>query len=183
MANLGTLVAVSFLVAVVLAAVGSMARMPWVERISDLAFVTFYVSAGALVWAFHGLFVDRVPLVWLFTLLAIAALAVQLVNQVLVAVGVFKFPQVAILQTVAFAGVLVWMAAVSIMTFGDDALPVGIGWLGVITVLGAVALLGLMSRDKALVRGERNPTRNELIFAVLPLLALLAWFYWVGSSV
>jgi len=161
MANLGTLVAVSFLVAVVLAAVGSMARMPWV----------------------HGLFVDRVPLVWLFTLLAIAALAVQLVNQVLVAVGVFKFPQVAILQTVAFAGVLVWMAAVSIMTFGDDALPVGTGWLGVITVLGAVALLGLMSRDKALVRGERNPTRNELIFAVLPLLALLAWFYWVGSSV
>ena len=183
MANLGTLVAVSFLVAVVLAAVGSMARMPWVERISDLAFVTFYVSAGALVWAVHGLFADRVPLVWLFTLLAIAALAVQLVNQVLVAVGVFKFGKVAILQTVAFAGVLVWMAAVSIMTFGDDALPVGTGWLGVMTVLGTAVLLGLMSRDKSLVKGERNPTRNELIFAVLPLLALLAWFYWVGASV
>lgn len=42
MANLGTLVAVSFL----LAAYGTMARRTWVERISDLAFVTFYVSPG-----------------------------------------------------------------------------------------------------------------------------------------
>lgn len=120
---------------------------------------------------------------WLFTLLVTAALAVQLVNQVLVAVGVFTFAKVAVVQTAAFAGVLVWMAAVSFMTIGDDALPVGTGWLGVITVLALVILLGLMSRDQALVKGQRNPTRNELAVAVLPLLALLVWFYWVGASV
>ena len=182
MANLGTLVAASFVVALVLTAVGTMARLRWVERISDLVFVVFYLSAGALIWGVHQRLADQIPLMWFFTILALVALALQLVNQILVAVSVVTFAKVAIVQTVAFAVLLLWMGAVSVITVSIGELPQGLGWLGLLTVVGAVALLAVMSRDTALVKGERNPTRTELMVAVVPFVALTAWFYWAGAS-
>jgi hypothetical protein len=90
------------------------------------------------------------------------------------------FTRVAIVVTVAFAGVLVWMAGLSAASLVTGTLPSALGWLGVGSVIVAAIVLGLMTRDPSLLRAERAPTPSEMAVAILPFLGVAAWLVWLG---
>ncbi|NIV29471.1 MAG: hypothetical protein GWN58_08160, partial [Anaerolineae bacterium] len=116
------------------------------------------------------------------TIVGAAAAAVAVGAEATVLFLGVPFGRVAILVTVAFGGILLWMAGFSVAGLIGGILPAGLGWLGVATVAVAIVLMGSMARDPAVMRGDRIPNRGEMTVGAIPFLAIFAWLVWLGLA-
>lgn len=150
----------------------------WAERV----FLVFFVLAALVVYEIHLRYVAQSPLVWVATIAALGALGGLFVAETLVTTGRIQFDRVAAFQTGGFAVFVLWILAASalILTFGG--LPASVGWLGVVAVAIALAVIGWLVRDPKLVRGERAPTTAENALTTLPFIGVVAWLVWLGLS-
>lgn len=182
MAVIGILAGVTFSLALVLLAVFFVAQSRLADSLSNWAFLAFEILSVPVILEIHRRYVDDTSLTWIATVLGLLAMAVLIVSGLLVVAGRVTFPQVAIPQTAAFALFSVWIAATSWLALAFGGLPAGLGWLGFVAIVLTLGTIGLMSRDRALVRGERPPTRPEMVMGVVPFIALAAWLLWLGAS-
>lgn len=156
----------------------------WLGWVESFAFLVLYVSLGVLVVGVHGDLVDGAPiLVWISTIVGAAGAVVAVGAETATMFFRVPFTRVAALVTVAFGGILLWMAGLSAAGLIGDTLPPGLGWLGVAMVVTAIVVIGLMSRDLAVLRGERAPGPGELAGGAIPFLAVIVWLAWLGSVI
>lgn len=150
------------------------------DALANWCFLVQYAGLGALIVALHRDYVDAAPLVWVFTLVGMAGVIVSLVGQLSTMFFGVSFERIAVRQTAAFGGVLVWIAGIGVVVLLEGGLPDGLAWTGLGATVVAILLIGLMSRDPALMRGARKPTATEMAFAMLPILAIPVWLIWLG---
>lgn len=112
----------------------------------------------------------------------LAGALISLVGQVQVMFGGVPFGRIAMRQTLAFVGVLIWIAGLSWIVISEGGLPPGLGWLGLIAVIVGAAIIGLLTRDPTLMKAERAPKSSELALGVVPFLGIAVWLFWLGSS-
>jgi hypothetical protein len=154
----------------------------WLGWAESLAFLLLYISLGVLIVGVHGEFVESVPaVVWAATIVGVVGAAVALSAETATLFLDVPFGRVAIPVTAAFGGILLWMGGISVAGLIGETLPTGLGWLGVGMVALTVVLIGVMSRDPALLRSERVPTPGELAMAAVPFLAIACWLVWFGA--
>ncbi len=174
--------AASFALGIVLLVVEFATKSELADRLSGAAFLGFEVLLIPAIFDVHRRYVDESALTWLGSAVGLIALAVLIVSGLLVLLGRVTFPQVALLQTGAFVGFIAWMAIVSVLILSLGGLPTALGWLGIAAVVVGLAVILAMTRDRALVRGEREPTRPEQLAGTVPCLALVAWLMWLAVS-
>jgi hypothetical protein len=157
------------------------AQRTWLGVAESYAFLVLYVSLAVLVVGLHRHFVDAAPvLVWAASAIGAASAFTCVAASLATLFFGVAFTRVAIVVTVAFAGVLVWMAGLSAASLVTETLPSALGWLGVGSVIVAAIVIGLMTRDPSLLRAERAPTPSEMAVAILPFLGVAAWLVWLG---
>ncbi len=182
MAAIGVLAGVFFALALTLLVVFFMAKSELADRLSNWAFLGFEILMIPMIVEIHRRYVDHTALTWVATVIGMAAMVVLIVSGLLVVAGRVTFPQVAIPQTAAFAAFTLWMGATSWFALGFGGLPAALGWLGLAAIVVSLGAIAWMVRDRALVRGERDPTRPEMAMSVVPFVALAAWLIWLGAS-
>lgn len=157
-------------------------KRSWLGWAESLAFLLLYISLGVLIVGVHDDFVEAAPaVVWAATIVGVVGAAVALSAETATLFLDVPFRRVAIPVTAAFGGILLWMGGISVAGLIGETLPTGLGWLGVGMVALTVVLMGVMSRDPALLRSERVPTPGELAVAAVPFLAILSWLVWLGA--
>lgn len=182
MAAIGVLAGVFFALALASLAVFFITRDERADRLSSLAFPAFEILMIPVMLEIHGRYVEQAALTWVATSIGLAAMFVLISSGLLVVAGRVTFPQVAILQTAAFAAFTLWIAATSWLALAFGGLPAGLGWLGLAAIVLSLGAIAWMVRDRALVRGERDPTRPEMVMSVVPFVTLAAWLIWLGTS-
>ena len=183
MAAIGVLAGVFFALALGLLAVFFIAKSQLADSLSNWAFLAFEILMIPVMLEIHRRYVDQAALTWAVTVIGLAALVVLIVSGLLVVAGRVTFPQVSIPQTAAFAVFILWVAATSVLALAFGGLPAGLGWLGIAAVVVGLGAIAWISRDRALVRGERAPTGLEMMFGVVPFIAIAAWLIWLGASI
>lgn len=150
----------AFLASMALLTAYERTKSVWLGWAESYAFLILYLALGALVLGLHGDFVDAAPvLVWASTTVGALGVLGCLAGQTATLFCGVPFPRVAVLITVAFAGILLWMGGISGAVLAEGVLPAGLGWLGVGVVAVAVLIIAVMLRDPALVRGIAFPLR------------------------
>ena len=152
------------------------------EKASNWFFLTFYALMGWTVVEVHQQFVEQAALTWLLTVAALGALGVLFVTTLLVVLGRIDFRRIAMLSTVAFLVLVVWMLGVSILIITEGGLPTALGWLGVGVMTLSLILVGYVAADSELVRGEKTPGPMLSVLLGLVLLGLTVWLVWLGAG-
>jgi hypothetical protein len=179
---IGILAGVSFTLALVLLSVDFVTKGELADRLSNWAFLAFEILMVLVIVEVHRRYVDQSALTWLGTAAGLAAMTVLIVSGSLVISGRVTFARVGAMQSAAFAVFAVWVAITSWLAYAFGGLPAGLGWLGLVAVVVTVGAIVWFMRDRALVRGERPPTRAEMTMGVVPFVALAAWLTWLGAS-
>lgn len=182
MAAIGILAGVFFTLALTLLAIFFIAKSQLADRLSGWAFLAFEILLIPVIVEVHGRYVDRTALPWVATAAGLAAMVVLIVSGALVVAGRVTYAQVGGVQGGAFAVFTVWIAATSWFALAFGGLPAGLAWLGFAAIVVTLGAIAWMMRDRALVRGERPPTRAEMAMGVVPFVALAAWLIWLGAS-
>ncbi|MFO7548709.1 MAG: hypothetical protein R6X29_07580 [Acidimicrobiia bacterium] len=171
----------SFVSSMVLLGAYQRSQRTWLGRAESYAFLVLYVSLAVLVVGLHGDFVAAAPLlVWTSTVIgAVGAVTCIAAESAALFYGV-PFTRVAMIVTAAFGGVLLWMGGLSVAGLVSGALPSGLGWLGVGMVVVSALVIGVMARDRSLIRAERAPTPPEMAVGVVPFLGVAVWLVWLG---
>lgn len=182
MAAIGILAGVSFALALVLLSVFFIAKSRLADDLSNWAFLAFEILMIPVIVEIHRRYVDHTALTWIATVIGVAAMVVLIVSGLLVGAGRVTFARVGAVQGGAFAVFTVWIAATSWFVLAYGGLPAGLAWLGAAAIVVTLGAIAWMMRDRALVRGERPPTRPEMAMGVVPFVALAAWLIWLGAS-
>ncbi len=152
------------------------------DRASNWFFLAFY---GLAIWAMveaHRFYVGQAAWMWALTIIGVVAAAVSFVLTLMVLTGRVDFTRVAVLNTLTFVAVLVWMLGVSILILVEGGLPTALGWfgVGVMTVSGIV--VASLAADRDLMTGARRPGAvMNTVFAII-LLGLVSWLLWLGLA-
>lgn len=171
----------SFVSSMVTLGVFERTRKPWLGWAESYSFLLLYVSLGILVLGIHGDVVEAAPaLVWVSTVLGLTGALTCVVAQLATLSFGVPFARVAVATTIGFGAILLWLGGVSAAGLIGEVLPVGLGWLGIAVVLAAGAVIGLMSRDRALIRGERAPTTAQMTAWAIPFVGIAIWLGWLA---
>lgn len=182
MALIGVLAGVALAAALSLLVAFFVAKSQLADRLSNWAFLAFEILSVPVILEIHRRYVDQAAFTWVFTLAGLAAMAVLVVTGVLIVAGRVEFARVSYAQTGAFAMWLVWVAGTGYLVLAHGGLPVGLGWLALGAVVVGLGVIGWMSRDRALVRGEKTPTRTQMFLSTVPFIGLVGWLIWLGAS-
>lgn len=116
------------------------------------------------------------------TIIGVLSVAIIGIGEVGSSLGLIDFRRVAMVITAAFVGFLAWIGGVSVVNLDSGALPAGLGWLGVTAIVAGAVIIGLILRDPAVARGEREPGKGLLAAFFVPLSGVVAWIVWLGLS-
>lgn len=182
MGNVAFVAGVAFLGAMVFLTTYTRTNRNVYDTLENWSFLVLFLALAVLILDLHRRYVDQAPIVWLFTVAGLAGALISLVGQVQVMFGGVPFGRIAMRQTLAFVGVLIWIAGLSWIVISEGGLPPGLGWLGLIAVIVGAAIIGLLTRDPTLMKAERAPKSSELALGVVPFLGIAVWLFWLGSS-
>jgi hypothetical protein len=104
------------------------------------------------------------------------------VAEAMLGLKLIDFRRVALVTTLGFVLVLVWIGGVSALVLGSSAsgLPANLGWLGLASIVMGLAILVWIVRKPGVVTGETEPSQAALIGFFLPLAGIVAWLGWLG---
>ncbi len=152
------------------------------DRAANWFFLAFYglmaVGAGGV----HGFYAGTTAWMWIPTIGVIGVLAVQFAATVLVLSGRTTFEKVALVSTLGFVVLMLWMLAVSILVLTQGGLPRGLGWLGVVTMSIGAIVIGAVTTDRELVTGAKMPGKALMALFVPILLGMTTWIVWLGVA-
>ncbi|HEY5578747.1 MAG TPA: hypothetical protein VIL12_03540 [Acidimicrobiia bacterium] len=152
------------------------------DKVSNWFFLAFYALMAWTVVEVHQQYVGQAALTWLLTVAALGALGVLFVTTLLVVLGRIDFRRIAMLSTVAFLVLLLWMLGVSILIIAEGGLPTALGWLGVGIMTVSLILVGYVATDRELLRGEKTPGAVLNVLMGLVLIGVTVWVVWLGTG-
>lgn len=171
----------SFVSSMVTLGIFERTKKAWLGWAESYSFLVLYVSLTILVVGVHGDIVDSTPvLVWIATAIGLIGTLTCLSAQTATLFFGVPFTRVAVLTTIGFSGILLWLGGVSAAGVIGGSLPDGLGWLGIGVVLVSGSVIGLMSRDRALIRAERTPTTAEMTAGSVPFVGVVVWLVWLA---
>lgn len=152
------------------------------DKASNWFFLVFYGLMGWTVVEVHSVYIDVGDIVWVLTLVGLAALVVLFVSTLLIVLELVEFERLAMLTTGAFLVLMLWMLAISILIVTQGALPIALGWLGIGVMAVSLLVVGLAATDRKLMMGEKTP--GPLLNTVygLILVGLTVWIVWLGAA-
>jgi hypothetical protein len=174
--------AVAFLTAIISLTAYTRTNRTLYDTLENWSFLVLFLAFAFLIFDLHRSYIDQAPIIWLFTVLGLAGTLISLVGQIQVMVGGVPFGRIAMRQTLTFGGILIWIAGLSWIVISEGGLPPGLGWLGLAAVVVGAAIIGLLTRDPTLMKGERAPKSGELVLGVVPFVGIAAWLIWLGTS-
>lgn len=152
------------------------------DKASNWFFLVFYVLMAWTVIEVHNLYIDVGSFVWVLTVVGMAALAVLFVGTLLIVLDMIGFEKIAMVTTVAFLVVMLWMLAISILIVAQGALPEALGWLGIGVMAISLIVVGFTATDRELMMGEKMPGPALNSVYGLILAGLTAWIVWLGAA-
>lgn len=152
------------------------------DRASNWFFLVFYGLMGWTIVEVHDVYIDVGSFVWVLTVLGLAATAVLFIGTLLIVFELVDFRRVAMLTTLAFLVLMLWMLSVSVLVVTQGALPAGLGWLGIGVMAVSLIVVGLTATDREMIMGEKMP--GPVLNAVygIILAGLTVWIIWLGAA-
>ena len=178
--TLGT--AATFAAAAVLLATFFATKNDRFDRLAEWLFVVFAGFAIALAVLVQQRLETGSGLAILVTAIGIAGVSVVGLIELLSTLGRINFERYGGLAALGFAGWLAWIAGVSLIGLASGAVPVLLGWLGILVVAVALVVVGRFALDRSLVRGERSPGLAEMAPLLAVFVAVIAWLVWRGVT-
>lgn len=143
-----------------------------------LALVAVGVSMGGVLDQFAA---DAPLLVSTVTAMGLLAVSVNLILTAGLVLRRYEFPRVAMPITATWAVLFLWVGAASgfVLAYGGAD---GLGWFGIGVIAYMLVILAFIMRDPEMRRGTAVPSTPVLIAGAPVLLALPAWFVWLGLA-
>ncbi len=152
------------------------------DRLAEWSFVIFGVLAVPAIVAVVGRFPDQAPLAWAVAAAGIVGAAGLGLGELAITLGFVDFHRAATALTVAFVCFLAWIAGVSLLALATGALPLGLGWLGVLAIGVGIIVVALMIRQPGVIQGERQPGRIQIAGVLASMVGVVAWMLWLALS-
>jgi len=172
---------ISFGLALGLLAAFFITRDARLDRLSEWAFVVFAILATPTILAVGDRLGDR-PAITAITAAGIVAVLAVGLSELAMTRQLVDFRRLAPVVSVAFLGFIAWIALASLFVLTGSSLPTGLGWLGIAAVALGAGVTGLLARRPGVLSGEQEPDRRVAIMLVVPLVGIVAWMVWLGTS-
>lgn len=172
---------IAFGLALVLLATFFVTKDARFDRLAEWSFVVFAVLAIPTIWAAGGRLAEGGLVSWAAALIGIASVALIGLGELGSTLGVIDFRRIAPLVSVAFFGFLVWIGIASLLAITAGGLPAQLGWLGIVTIVLGILIVGWILRTPGVMRGERDPKPTQMVAFFVPMIGIVAWMIWLGA--
>lgn len=152
------------------------------DRVAEWSFVLFAALTIPTMAAVASRISDAGLAVAIVTAVGISGVAVLGLGELGSALHAVDFRRIAPLATLGFIGFLVWIGGISVLVVVQGGLPVGLGWLGLVTILLGVTTLLWIAATPGVLAGDREPQRAQMGAFLVPMVGIVAWMVWLGLS-
>lgn len=151
------------------------------DRIAEWLFVAFGMLSVPAMLAVAGRLPDAGIAATALTAIGIVGAAGTGLGELVVTLRLIDFRRVSALLTLAFVAFLVWVGGISALVVTGGGFPVALGWLGIISIVVGVVMIGLMVRQPGVITGDREPGRVQMAGLVIVMAAVVVWMIWLAT--
>jgi len=152
------------------------------DRLSEIVGLVFPPLMATVVVAIHRMYGTYTSMVWIVTVAACVSAVVMFATDAAVVFGGVPFTWVAMPATVGALGVVLLPGGVGWLALAYGEIPKALGWLGIGVAILAVGVILLWARDVDLLAGRRAPKSFEILACLPVIVAIPAWYIWLGVS-
>jgi len=156
------------------------------DRVAEWSFVLFGILATPTILAVSGKLgsLGPEPVGIALTIIGVAGVLITGLGELGLVLKLVAFRRISALLTVAFLGFLVWIGGVSVatVTASSPALPVNLGWLGIVSIVLGVAIIAWIVRVPGVITGDREPGQAAMAAFFVPMAGIVGWMIWLGLS-
>ena len=173
---------VAFGLALIFLATFFVTRNDRFDRVAEWSFVAFSLLAIPTIVTVAGRLPNGGLAAQVATVVGVASAAVIGVGELGSTLKLIDFRRVAPLLTLAFMGFLAWIGLTSVLIITGCGFPAGLGWLGIVTIVLGIAIVGWIIREPGVVSGDREPSRAQMTAFFIPMIGIVGWMVWLGLS-
>ncbi|NJD29515.1 MAG: hypothetical protein FIA92_14630 [Chloroflexi bacterium] len=151
------------------------------DRIAEWAFVGFAVLAVPTIVAANGQLAGGAleALVMWAGILGVGFIGL---GELAITLRLIEFRRVAAVITMGFLAFLAWIGAVSVLAIANGALPVELGWLGIVSIALGILIVAWLASQPGVLTAEREPSRIQMGAFLVPMAGIVVWLVWLGFS-
>ena len=152
------------------------------DRIAEWSFVVFGACAVPTIVTVGGRLPVGSTVGTVVTVIGAAGAAAIGLGELGSSLHLVDFRKISALITLAFVAFLLWIGAVSVITLASGGLPIGLGWLGLVSIILGVGIIGSLARVPGVLTGVAEPPRAQMVAFFVPMLGIVGWMVWLGLS-
>jgi hypothetical protein len=114
------------------------------------------------------------------TWIGIAGVVVVGAGELAATLRIVDFRKISPIVALGFLAFLVWVGGSAAVSITTGRLPAVHGWLGVGSIVVAIALMGVLLRTPGVMSGAAEPSRAMMGAFFVPIIGVVAWLVWLG---